>query len=422
MSVVEKQAGTRNPIKEETVPEGYKRTEVGVIPEDWEVEKLGNLTKIETGSTPPTNERSYYGDEYLFVSPIDITEHKYVTETEKKLSKKGFLISRKFPANTILFVCIGSTIGKCAIAPLELTSNQQINAVFPSEKFSSNYMYYALLIAAPRIKSLSGEQAVPIVNKRQFSETIIPLPPLPEQRAIAEALSDVDGLIAALDKLIAKKKAIKQAAMQQLLTGKVRLPGFSGEWEVNFLGSTCIITKGVQINRDTLSEKGNFPVWNGGTEPSGYTDKWNTEGNTITISEGGNSCGYVNFIDRDFWLGGHCYAIVPKYFIDKHFLYHLLKFNEKHIMSLRVGSGLPNIQIERLKGFTIKYPQIDEQQSIALILSDMDAEIQALERRREKVKQIKQGMMQQLLTGRVRLVHISKSDMEINIGTKDENG
>ena len=198
----------------EEVPVGYKRTEVGVIPEDWDVASLGEMAKIATGGTPPTHDSTYYGDEYPFVSPVDLGEAKYVTHTEKGLSKKGFAISRRFPAESILFVSIGSTIGKCGVASVELTSNQQINAILPSPSFSVDYLYYTICSAAPRIKALAGEQAVPIVNKTQLSETLIALAPKPEQRAIAEALSDVDGMLAALEALIAKKRAIKQAAMQ----------------------------------------------------------------------------------------------------------------------------------------------------------------------------------------------------------------
>ena len=205
------------------IPPGYKQTEVGVIPEDWDVVTLREIATITTGNTPPTYEAANYGDEYPFVSPIDLGGAKYVVKTERMLSEKGFAISRRFPANSILFVSIGSTIGKCGIAPIELTSNQQINAILPSSNFLTDYLYYTICLAAPRIKALAGEQAVPIVNKTQFADTLIPLPPLPEQRAIATVLSDMDADIAALERRRDKARAIKQGMMQQLLTGRVRL-------------------------------------------------------------------------------------------------------------------------------------------------------------------------------------------------------
>ena len=217
------------------VKPGYKLTEAGVIPEDWEVKKLGDIAIIATGSTPPTRDSANYGDEFLFVSPADLGDEKDVIDTQRKLTKKGFAISRRFPRDSILFVCIGS-IGKCGVASVDLTTNQQINAIFPSPAFSTDYLYYTVCAAAPKVRALAGEQVIPIVNKTQFSETPVSLPSIPEQRAIAAALSDMDALISGLDQFIAKKRDIKQAAMQQLLTGQQRLPGFSGEWT---LKRTC---------------------------------------------------------------------------------------------------------------------------------------------------------------------------------------
>ncbi len=190
---------------------------------EWEVKRLGEISTIATGNTPPTRDAANYGDDFLFVSPVDLGEAKHVTSTEKKLSKKGFAISRRFPKDTILFVCIGSTIGKCGVAPIELTSNQQINAIFPSPNFSVDYLYYFLCTAAPKIRSLAGEQAVPIVNKTLFSETAVALPLLPEQTAIAEVLSDLDAELAALEQRRDKTRALKQGMMQELLTGRTRL-------------------------------------------------------------------------------------------------------------------------------------------------------------------------------------------------------
>jgi type I restriction enzyme S subunit len=146
------------------------------------------------------------------------------------LSRRGFKVSRQFPAGSVLFVCIGSTIGKTALAPVLLTSNQQINAVLPSEGVAAEYLYYCLSGAANRIKALAGEQAVPLINKSQFSQTMVSLPSArADQEAIAEALSDADALIESLEQLLTKKRQIKQGAMQDLLTGKKRLPGLQSK-------------------------------------------------------------------------------------------------------------------------------------------------------------------------------------------------
>lgn len=382
-------------VKENTM----KQTEIGLLPEDWEVVSVGNIAEIATGTTPPTNNHKNYGSEYLFVSPADLGKGKYIIDTEKKLSSIGFKIARRYPKNSILFTCIGSTIGKSSISQVELTSNQQINAIFPSDNNSNDFIFYYLKKVAIKIRLAASEQAVPMINKTEFSKIQIPLPPLPEQEAIAEALSDADAWIENLEQLTAKKRLIKQGAMQELLTPK-------GDWEVKKLGDVCEIIKGKQFNSSLLNEVSPYPCYSGGISPSGYSEKYNELENTIIISEGGNSCGFVNFVTTKFWLGGHCYKVILK---DKtavqNFYYQSLKYNQSTIMGLRVGSGLPNIQKKALSDFDISFPKsLTEQTRIATILSDMDAELEALEAQLGKARKVKQGMMQELLTGRVRLV------------------
>ena len=140
------------------------------------------------------------------------------------LSARGFSLARRFPTKSILVTCIGSTIGKAGMASVELTSNQQINAVFPNSSFVSEYLYYQLARLSNKIKNMAGEQAVPLLNKRRFGELLIPLPPtFAEQRAIATALSDLDAELAQLEAQLAKYRQLKQGMMQELLTGKRRL-------------------------------------------------------------------------------------------------------------------------------------------------------------------------------------------------------
>ena len=225
-----------------------------------------------------------------------------------------------------------------------------------------------------------------------------------EQEAIAEALSDADALIESLEKLVEKNRQIKQGTMQELLTGKKRLTEFSEEWLEKPLGEISTINKGSQLDNSKTIVHGNFPYLNGGITPSGFADKSNTPRNTIAISEGGNSCGYVQFMSESFWCGGHCYSVTAER-LDNHFLYHALKSAESLIMGLRVGSGLPNVQKKALLRFKLRFPRVrEEQAAIATILSDMDAELTTLEIKLTKAHHIKQGMMQELLTGRIRLV------------------
>ncbi|HEE9872224.1 TPA: restriction endonuclease subunit S [Citrobacter braakii] len=248
------------------------------------------------------------------------------------------------------------------------------------------------------------------INQQDIKSLMLPLPILPEQKKIAQILSTWDSAISVTEKLLTNSQQQKKALMQQLLTGKKRLLDengvrFSGEWVRNVsLGSVVELRKGVQINKDTLTEYGKYPVINGGITPSGFTSEFNTATNTITISEGGNSCGFIAIQKTPFWCGGHCYAVV-KTELDNAFMFQLLKFNELKIMGLRVGSGLPNIQKKSLELFTVTYPAIHaEQQKIASILSAADAEIATLEKKLTCLKDEKKALMQQLLTGKRRVV------------------
>lgn len=398
---------------------GYKQTEVGVIPEDWEVKRLGEFATIATGNTPPTADAANYGDEFLFVSPADLGETKYVTRTGKRLSQKGFAISRRFPKDSILFVCIGSTIGKCGIASVEMSSNQQINAIFPSPEFSADFLYYAVSAAAPKIRYLAGEQAVPLVNKTQFSETEVVFPPFSEQRVIATALGDVDALLVALEQLLAKKRDLKQAAMQQLLTGQTRLSGFDSDWEVKMLADVFMISAGKSksgfvvpggdywvVDMGSVSIGGQLIV----SKQTNFCSDFLSVGDLVMPKDdigGGNIIGKVGYIDADkkYVLGDHVYCLRAK-LGDPRFLAYMINsypvnrsLRKKVIGSAQLGLGRRSVAEQE-----ISFPDPAEQTAIANVLFDMDAELAALEQRLTKTRALKHGMMQELLTGRTRLV------------------
>lgn len=247
------------------------------------------------------------------------------------------------------------------------------------------------------------------LNKASLEKIPVLIPPVIEQNKIAQILSTWDQAISTTEQLLTNSQQQKKALMQQLLTGKKRLLDkngvrFSGEWKSCTINKLLLISKGQQLNKDTLSNAEKYPVINGGVEPSGYTDKYNAEANTITISEGGNSCGYVSFQLSRFWCGGHCYAITNSK-LDLYFTYQTLKFNQIKIMQLRVGSGLPNIQKKHLDAFPISFPvDVEEQQKIALVLTAADQEIAILQRKLDCLKQEKKALMQALLTGNRRVV------------------
>ncbi|GIA88960.1 restriction endonuclease subunit S [Vibrio cholerae] len=448
-----KQIAESNPIyllgsSTSIAPAGYKQTELGIIPEDWFVSPIGQRHILATGTTPPTANAANYGDRYLFVSPADLGEAKYVLKTEKRLSEKGFKLARQYPSGSTLFTCIGSTIGKTGLSREILTSNQQINAIFPSNDSDPEFVYYAVTHIAPRVKALAGQQAVPLVNKSEFGETLYCYPSSKtEQTAIANALSDVDALIQELEKLIAKKQAIKTATMQQLLTGRTRLPQFAhhpdgrkkgykpselGEipedWEVMSIGTIADVKTGpfgsalhekdyVQsgtpiITVEHLGEMGityqNLPLVS-------ESDKARLR--AYKLSEGDIVFSRVGSIDRnalvkgneDGWLfSGRLLRIklksqknIPSYLS---FYFHTLPF-KRRVVEVAVGQTMPSLNTTILKNLLVVLPELKlEQAAISEFLSHIDEEIQAIEQRLNKTRQIKQGMMQELLTGKTRLV------------------
>ena len=410
----------------------YQQTEVGVIPSDWEVKSLSEVATIATGNTPSTSVSANYGDEYLFVSPADLGEQKYISDTEKKLSKRGFSISRRFPPESILFTCIGSTIGKCGIAQIELTSNQQINAVFPAKGFDNEYVYYELSFLSPRIKALAGVQAVPIINKSQFGQTKAAFPSLTEQTAIAGALSGVDALIGALERLIAKKRDLKQAAMQQLLTGQRRLPGFADRWELKRLGNVGTCLRGVSYRGDDdlsphdtaqtkrLLRANNVQESKVVTSDIQFVNAVRVSANQVLrdgdilvcMANGSKAlvgkAGLFRASDGYEYTFGAFMGSFRTSSADSNstFVFYLFQTGRyrNYINNLLSGSSINNLRPSTIESLEFLFPSSPEQTAIAKVISDMDAEIAVLEARCDKTRAIKQGMMQELLTGKTRLI------------------
>ncbi|OED29819.1 hypothetical protein NL43_06220 [Methanosphaera sp. WGK6] len=165
-------------------------------------------------------------------------------------------------------------------------------------------------------------------------------------------------------------------------------------WNSKKLTDIVEINKGKQLNKEKFVDNGKYYVLNGGKEPSGFTDTYNVNANTITISEGGNSCGYVNFNDNPFYCGGHCYYLSN---LDKNvnvqFLYHYLKYSENKLVNLRLGTGLPNIHKKDLKNFKIEIPDINEQEEIVEFLNNMDFKIILTNAKIKRLKEFKKYLL-----------------------------
>jgi len=395
------------------IPVGYKQTEVGVIPDDWESKSVEDVSiEMVQGVNTAIDIPEYVESGVPMLKANNVIDGNIILDECDFVSQRtycGYSERFKIKQFDFLFSNIGARLGTGSLFNFNVDATYAWNVMrirprkeyvlpfYLSHVINSNIFYQQIQA------NLSGS-GMGFVPKKVLKDLQIPVPPKQEQSRIEEILTDSDSQIQALENLIVKKRDVKQGTMQELLTGKTRLPGFSRPWQSFSLQQLAIINKGTQLNRSEIAENGLHPHLNGGINPSNYTNKWNVDENTIAISEGGNSCGYVQFVTVPYWCGGHCYSVISKG-INNNFLYHALKFKEALIMRLRVGSGLPNVQKSALLEFKIRFPiNSGEQKAIAEILSDMDSEIAVLEQRLEKTKAIKQGMMQQLLTGRIRLM------------------
>ena len=399
------------------VKPGYKQTEVGVIPEGWVVRHVCELGKVVTGGTPSTSIPDFWNGSHPWITPTDISDKRDMIESQRMISDAGLRTIRSIPGNSILVTCIAS-IGKNAILRRMGGCNQQINAVIPYDEQNSEFLFYLFESAKNFLLANAGTTATSIVSKSTFGQLAFAIPPLPEQTAIAAVLSDVDALLEALDRLIAKKRDLKQATMQQLLTGQIRLPGFGGkkprykqtevgvipeDWELLPLGEVAEIRKGQLITERSI-RPGPVPVVAGGKKPAYYHDTSNRTGKTITVSASGANAGFVDFYSVPFFASDCC-TISEASTYSVEFIYFFLQSQQHRIYRAQTGGAQPHVHANDLAPLVLHIPPLPEQTAIAAVISDMDAEITALEARRTKTQNLKQAMMQELLTGKTRLVY-----------------
>ncbi|MGN8405481.1 restriction endonuclease subunit S [Helicobacter pylori] len=286
--------------------------------------------------------------------------------------------------------------------PVSLGMNLFLLRIKPS--YNNLFIFKQIANYERVLKTFANGSATKTITKNVIKNLLIPLPPLNEQIAIANILSDVDRYLYSLDALILKKESVKKALSFELLSQRKRLKGFNQAWQKVRLGDICEIVKGQQINKISLNNTDKYPVINGGIDFLGYTNKFNVSKNTIAISEGG-TCGYVRFMTSDFWSGGHNYSLQKiSNKVNNLCLYHILKSYEKDIMKLGVGSGLKNIQLKALKDFEIPLPPLNEQIAIANILSGLDSEIISLKNKKRQFENIKKALNHDLMSAKIRVL------------------
>ena len=393
------------------VKPGYKQTEVGVIPEDWEVKPLNRISPRQSVGLV-INPSTYFdkaGTVPLLVGS-NVSENRIDAATANRITKASndLLTASRVAAGDLVTVRVGEP-GVTAVVPPELDgcncASMMIVRQHPS--FDSNWLCCMM-------NSRHGRRQVEHVQygtaQKQFNisdavDFLYPAPALPEQRAIAAALSDVDALLGGLDRLIAKKRDLKQAAMQQLLTGQTRLPGFSGAWEetrfdkvVRHHAGNSTLIKGKLPPSEAV---GLFPAFSASGQDV-WCDHFEHEGDAIVVSAVGSRCGKAFAASGKWCAIANTHVVWPNPAkIDGRFLGYFI--NDEDFWQ-KSGTGQPFVLFTKTFARPLRLPALPEQTAIATVLSDMDAELAALEARRAKTRDLKQAMMQELLTGKTRLV------------------
>ena len=396
------------PQQESSCPPGYKQTEVGVIPEDWGVYILGNIASIGSGGTPNRQVSEFWGGNipWLTTTQIDFNvvdaANEFITEcglrnSSAKIYEPGVLLMAMYGQ--------GKTRGKVAILGISATINQACAAISINDSISKKFIFYNLASRYREIRDLSNTGNQENLNSQIIKTIQIAAPPTKaEQEAIATALSDTDALIESLEQLIAKKRHIKQGAMQELLTGKRRLPGFSGEWQAKKLGDIAHIKTGSRNNQDKI-EEGEYPFFVRSATVE-RIDSYSYDCEAILVPGEGGIGSIYHYIEGRFDVHQRVYAITD--FIEgvsgKYVYLYMKEHFGVHALQNTVKATVDSLRLPTFEEFEIRLPPTEiEQTEIATIIFNMDTEITALETRLAKTRQLKQGMMHELLTGRIRL-------------------
>ena len=371
----------------------------------WKKTTIGECANIVSGGTPSTVVSEFWGGDILWCTPTDITKakNKFLSRTERTITERGLHKSAAvlLPIGTIL-LCSRATIGEACITTKPISTNQGFKNLVCYNHVSNEFLYYLIQTKIGAMFELAIGSTFLEISKSALASIEIRLPDLNKQRKIATILSSTDELIDMLEKLIKKKSSIKEGTVRDLLMCKYRAPGFTEKWKIKKLGELCNPQKGETITSIEIKE-GNTPVVAGGRDIAYYHNKANRKPKIITISASGANAGYVNFWTCEIFASD-CTTIEDSDEYDVKFVYYTLLNSQKKVYALQTGGAQPHVQPPQLKELEFGFPEsITEQTTIAEIISDMDAEIDALTAKLNKLRNIKEGMMSELLTGRIRL-------------------
>lgn len=399
---------------------GYKRTDAGIIPEDWKVNTLGEIGNVRMCKRVLKQQTRSNGDVPFYkIGTFGGVADAYINHSLFEEFKRKY----SYPKKGDVLISAAGTIGRSVIFDGSPSYFQDSNIVWienDESKATNEYLWHCYQVTKWAVSH--GGTVARLYNDSLRTKIHVPVPPLSEQRAISQALSDVDALITTLDRLIAKKRDIKQATMQQLLTGRIRLPGFSGKWETKQVASfTNCVAGGTPSTLVRSYWDGSIKWMSSGDlhlkrvkDVPGRITQAGLDNSAATIlpkqcvliglAGQGKTRGTVAINLAELSTNQSIGAILPNDTFVPDYLFHNLDSRYTELRELSSGGGRGGLNLKLLGSLEIPLPSIHEQAAIASVLSDMDAEISALEARRDKTRALKQGMMQELLTGKTRLI------------------
>ena len=386
---------------------GYKQTEIGVIPDDWKLMSIDQIFDFYSTSNYSKAQMLSEGEIGCFHYGLihSIANNNYDIRNGLKYYVSKNQSKYEFLQNGDVIMVDASEDLSGVNKSIEISGIQDKLYIAGLHTYLlRDRGYFQNNFRGPILNSYSTKAqfcrlAVGMkvfgVSKQQLKKVLLPIPTKPEQIAISNALSDADAYINSLEKLIKKKRQIKQGAMHELLKPK-------DGWVQTILGNIVTISKG-QLITDNTRIDGDIPVIAGGKKPAYFHNKANRSQNTITISGSGASAGYVSFHDYPIFASD-CSTIEENNKISIHFIYYFLQSHQEKIFKMQTGGAQPHIHPSDLKPMQIAIPKKDIQLQIANILIEMDKELSLLEFKLDKGIKIKQGMIQNLLTGKIRLI------------------
>lgn len=380
---------------------GYKRTEIGVIPEEWKISTVGAEFDIQLGKMLDVEKnqgipKTYLGNKAVQWNHIDVKDLPYMAMSRADLELFRLRLGD-------LLVCEGGEVGRAAIweSPIEECYYQKaLHRLRPKNGYNVRLMLYLLEFLAKIgfLKDYVTQTSIAHLTKEKLAQVPIIYPSHTEQQEIADALSEVDGLIAAQDRLIAKQRAIKEGAMQTLLTGRTRLPEFKQGWEVRRLGEIGPLQRGFDLPTSQLRE-GTYPViYSNGLLNHHFAYKVKAPG-VVTGRSG--TIGKVTYVEKDYWPHNTSLWVTSFNNSSPKFIYYLYTF--VGLARFATGSGVPTLNRNDIHVYEVQVPSLSEQTAIAAVLTEMDDTITAMEAEREKLRAMKEGMLHELLTGQRRL-------------------